>query len=489
MTCRRVPAAALLVAGALGLPVAVAAEASVTTAPPAASAPSTPPPTTAPTGPTTTPAAPTTVPAPAAPTTEATIAVGDEAAYRAALAALSAAPTGGHRIVLRADITVDDGTDPTYTGVRDLTIDGRGFALDAVGTSRLLVMDSPTGASLEMSEVIVRNGSAVGDGGGVLVGNASTVEVVDTRFEGNQASGSGGALAVPEVASVVRSDFTGNVASTGDGGALDAASAGGDFVIQESRFVDNRASTGDGGAVSATGSGFPSKEGGIQRSTFVGNRARRGGALVLTNGGTITNSTIVDNTATVTGGGILGVGRSLSAGIYLTLTGNAAPQGANAALIGRDSHLLFSVFAEPAGGGENCVGSGSNSFTVVHADDDSCGGDRYNRGAPELGPLVDNGGRTRTREPLPGSPLIDAIEAEYGSPSIPGGCARFVQLEGVDQRGLERPKDGDGVVRFTYAPGVGPTFVAADCDIGAVEARTFVVPSTGPVPGGPSFTG
>ena len=495
MTLRRASAAAALVVGALVVPGVGAAEAPVTTPPTTAPVDQPAPPPTAPVDqaapPTTAGPSTTVVPAPTTPApdaTEATVSVGDEVAYRAALATLSAAPTGLPAIVLTSDIIVDDGTDPTYTGTRDLVIDGRGFALDAVGTSRLLVMDSPTDASLSMTDVTVRNGRGVGDGGGVLLANASTVEVVDTRFEANEASGSGGALAFPEVASVVRSDFTGNVASAGDGGALDAATAGASIVIQESQFAENAAPAGDGGAVSAVGSGFPSIDAGVQRSTFIGNRARRGGALVLTDGGTITNSTIVGNTASVLGGGILAVSQNLSAGIYLTLTGNAAPEGANAALTGRDTHLLFSVFADPGGGGENCVGDGSNSFTRGHADDDSCDGPAAARPA-ELGPLVDNGGRTLTREPLPGSPLIDAIEAEYGSPSIPGGCARFLQLEGVDQRGLERPTDGDGRTREATVPGIGPTTIAADCDIGAVEGRTFVPPSTGPVPGAPPFTG
>lgn len=473
----------MLVVGALVVPGVVAAEAPVTTAPPATTPPTTVPPGTTVAPPTTAPPITPTAPPP----TEATISVGTEAAYRAALATLSAAPMGLHAIVLTADITVDDGTDPTYTGARDLTVDGRGFALDAAGTSRLLVMDSPTDASLSMTDVTVRNGRGVGDGGGVLVANASTVEVVDTRFEGNEASGSGGAMAVPEVASVVRSDFIRNVAVTGDGGALDAASAGGDFVIQESQFVENRAPAGDGGAVSATGSGSPSNEGGIQRSTFIGNRAQRGGALVLASGGTITNSTIVDNRATVSGGGIRAEGRNIAAGLYLTMTGNAAPQGANIDLAGRELYIFFSVIGDPGGGGQNCALVGPNQFNEVHADDGSCDGPAA-PGPAELGPLGDHGGRTLTREPLPGSPLIDAIDAEYGWPPIAGGCDRFLLLDGFDQRGLERPKDGDGESRI-YSYGGEPYVVEADCDIGAVEARTFVPPATGPVPGAPPFTG
>ncbi len=418
---------------------------------------------------------------------ESTLGVGDEAAYRAALATLSADASGPHTIELTADITVDDGTDPTYTGSQPLTVEGHGFALDAAGTSRLLVMDSPTDAPLTLSEVTLRNGSAAGDGGGLLVRNASTVAVADSRFEENEASGSGGAVAVPLVATVSGSDFVGNVALTGNGGALSAVAGAGDFSIRGSQFVENQAPSGDGGAVSAMGAGFPSTDRGILRTSFVGNRARRGGALVLASGGTIANATIVDNAASVTGGGILAEGRSFEVAIYVTIAGNAAPEGANVALVGRDLVLIFSVLAEPMGGGANCALGGSSNLAEIHADDDSCGA-RHNGGAAELGPLADNGGRTLTREPLPGSPLIDVIPHNYGFPSISGGCARFQSLEPWDQRGVLRPQDGDGETRSAFAQGE-PIEVAADCDIGAVEARAFVAPPTGPVPASPPFTG
>ena len=226
----------------------------------------------------------------------------------------------------------------------------------------------------------------------------------------------------------------------------------------------------------------------MQRSTFSGNTARRGGALVLAGRAVIDNSTIVDNVATVSGGGLLIANRDLAAVLYLTVTGNAAPAGANLDHDGAQLYLFFSVFAEPGGGGENCRRGGPWNANEIFADDDSCGGARHNGGSPELGPLVDNGGRTLTREPLPGSPLIDAIAQGFGYPSLFGGCARLLELDGVDQRGLARPQDGDGETSTSYSQGE-PIEIAADCDIGAVEARTFVPPSTGPVPGAPPFTG
>ena len=68
---------------------------------------------------------------------------------------------------------------------------------------------------------------------------------------------------------------------------------------------------------------------------------------------------------------------------------------------------------------------------------------------PKLGPLANNGGPTQTRALLRGSPAIDA-----GNPAPPGSGG--AACEARDQRGVDRPQDGD-------ADGV------ATCDMGAFE--------------------
>src|SRR5439155_9395844 len=93
----------------------------------------------------------------------------------------------------------------------------------------------------------------------------------------------------------------------------------------------------------------------------------------------------------------------------------------------------------------------SCTFDANTGDQLGIGIDRLN-----LGPLKDNGGPISiwSHELLPGSSAIDA-----GNPGVPG--TEGDSCEGTDQRGADRPRDGNG--DGTYR-----------CDAGALE--------TGPAP-------
>jgi hypothetical protein len=96
---------------------------------------------------------------------------------------------------------------------------------------------------------------------------------------------------------------------------------------------------------------------------------------------------------------------------------------------------------------ENCAGIAVASVDHNLQDDASCPLTRLNDRSdadPLLGPLAQNGGLTATHLPSAGSPALD-----HG-PSL--GCP------GTDQRGVTRPRDGDG----DGAPA---------CDVGAVERK------------------
>jgi hypothetical protein len=136
---------------------------------------------------------------------------------------------------------------------------------------------------------------------------------------------------------------------------------------------------------------------------------------------------VAGNSAQSQGGGILLSGfNEDSPGVSLTNTivaQNTAPQG-------RD---LFGTFSARF----NLIGDGTGS-NVTNTDGNQVGKVAPHSGLidPRLGPLADNGGATRTRALLSGSPAIDAATSD--------GCP------GRDQRDVSRPQ-------------------GAACDIGSYE--------------------
>ena len=114
------------------------------------------------------------------------------------------------------------------------------------------------------------------------------------------------------------------------------------------------------------------------------------------------------------------------------MTGNTNPEGGSAVDASSPATVAItnSALYNPGSSSEVTAPNPSITYSTVGTD-------------PQLGPLQDNGGPTRTRLPVAGSPLIDA-----GDPAFPTG--------GTDQRGLNR------VVRTT--------------DQGAVEDQTPLPP-------------
>ena len=94
--------------------------------------------------------------------------------------------------------------------------------------------------------------------------------------------------------------------------------------------------------------------------------------------------------------------------------------------------------------GGNLVGDDSSSYGITQPSDKV--GSIESPLDPELGPLADNGGPTKTHLPAADSPAIDA-GISTGLPTPPS----------VDQRGVDRPKDGNN------------SGGQAEFDIGAVD--------------------
>jgi hypothetical protein len=192
----------------------------------------------------------------------------------------------------------------------------------------------------------------------------------------------------------------------------------------------------------------------IQTTTLSGNveegrSGDYGGGGGIRNAGTLTinNSTLSGNSAGGTGGGIDNFGTLTIHNS--TLSGNKASGGGGILTAGSTTIQNSIVANSPAGG--NCGGTlTSKGYNL--SSDSTCNfsntGDLNNIN-PNLGPLQNNGGPTKTMALLSESPAIDA--------GNPGGCTDSQgHLLKTDQRGMPRPDKED----------------TGGCDMGAYEEQS-----------------
>jgi predicted outer membrane repeat protein len=275
-----------------------------------------------------------------------------------------------------------------------LVIDGHGFTITQTCPGER-VMDQGLNGLLDLRNVTVTGGDAVGLGGGIR--SEGPVAVTNSVITGNDAS-NGGGIRTPGNLTMTNSTLSGNTATGDSGGAF----VGGTSVITGSTISGNTA-------------------------------AGPGGGLVAGGLATITNSTISGNTANQ-GGGVYAQGRVVLE--YATVVENTAGTGANLEFTDTDLMSFGSVVARPLGGGGNCVNLDSTTSNGYNFEDtNTCGfgsgtGDQTNAGDPQLGALGNNGGPTPTMAPAAGSGLVDKIPA-----LSPCGGVNIT----VDQRGLPRP--------------------------------------------------
>jgi predicted outer membrane repeat protein len=324
-----------------------------------------------------------------------------------------------------------------------------------------------SGGMMDIRRSLFISNTAKTGSGGAAANGIGNMSVSDSRFVSNTAV-SGGALAASDGnETVLRSVFDSNVALMA-GGAIDIGAFG--LVVKDSLFIRNQ-TAGQGGAIwgsdgapmEVNDSAFFSNTaaadaGAIQASlkdlylvntTLSGNRANRdGGAVWATGANTVilANATIVNNVADADANGT-GNGGGL----------NADP--ANTTVNLRNSILNGNTDLSPVEKYNECVGliiSGDYNLVGAAPGCVLAGTTTHNSAAaPMLGALAGNGSATTLSfKPMAGSPAIDG--------GNPAGCK---DQNGVnlthDQRKLQRPLDGN-------ADG------AAVCDIGAVEAGSFM---------------
>lgn len=261
---------------------------------------------------------------------------------------------------------------------------------DGVPRFRLLRVDN---ADVTLDDVVLKNGSASGSAGGILM--------------------DGGNLAISG------STLTGN--SAGSGGAI--ASLAGTLTIRDTTLSGNSAST-------------------------------QGGALSIAEGtATITNATFSNNSAADEGGAIQNFDGATLVLRHVTLAGNSA--GVSGAIASTGQLTLENTLIADSTGGE-CASQATTLDGVNLIEDGSCGCQPPGcvSGDPALGPLAPGGGQTETHALLEHSIAIDKADDEFCEP--------------LDQRGAERPVDGDGDGSAEDLNG--------GCDLGAYEVQDGVAP-------------
>lgn len=293
---------------------------------------------------------------------------------------------------------------------------------------------------LTVTDSTVRRNIAAGDGGGIFAGesvgvSAGTATLINSTVSGNSAGNNGGGISA-FTATLTRSTVSGNAAADFGGGiaAFTATLTGSTISDNAVRNTDSQ-----GGGISAGGAtltnctvngntcGFLG--GGIRGGTATltnctvsGNSAASGGGIGATNA-TLLNCTVVENIAQA-GGGLFHQFDPFFPGVFSVKNTIVA---LNLIKVGGSGSDINGAFASQ---GHNLIGDSIGGTGFTNGLNGDLVGTNFNPIDPKLGPLANNGGKTKTHALLAGSRAIDAGD-NAGVPA-------------TDQRGLGFPRRKDG---------------------------------------------
>ena len=168
--------------------------------------------------------------------------------------------------------------------------------LSGGGVGKVLTIDGCTGTFKNFT-VVDGNDEGRGGAASVAPGAGNEFKILEVVFDGNQNATAGGALATGAGSVLVQSvDFTGNTAP--EGGAI--TSSGTALKLVDVEFHDNVASTGDGGALNHTGGSLNGTD-----ILAAGNSAAGAGGAFISSGAAVElqNVTFDSNEAEGTDGG------------------------------------------------------------------------------------------------------------------------------------------------------------------------------------------
>jgi hypothetical protein len=274
----------------------------------------------------------------------------------------------------------------------------------------------------------ILGGNTGADGGGIW---AVTASLTGTTVSSNSAAAGGGIVA--SVATLTSSTVSDNWATTSAGGGILANGV----TLTAVTLSNNRAASDGGGmrVVNAT----------LTSSTVSGNSAADGGGILAFGTANLTNCTVSGNHAADQGGGVLGFALNLlndtivendahTGGGALHFNGGVGPANVRNTIIADNQVDLDGTAPDVSGafssGGHNLIGVGTGGTGFQNGTKGDQVGTDLDPLDPGLGELSSNGGPTMTHALLAGSPAIDHGD-NTGAP-------------GTDERGVARPRDGDG---------------------------------------------
>lgn len=321
------------------------------------------------------------------------------------------------------------------------------------------------------------------DGGGALfagplAGDGSRLFITDCEFSQNFATLSGSALfsldsnANPSglvQVSIRDSNFPGN-SSTGSG---TVSLTGIDTVlINTSSFNNNVSNNGGAIAIGSAFSGEPPPVVILERNSFFDNNARQNGGAVWLGGvsALLTNNTFVSNTATQSAEALALVLGTTTFMSYNTLSENGTGESDESSLsncFGCGLTARSNIFWTSQPNDQECLISSDEGYTSLGTNIDGSGSCATESNDlpmtdPLLLPLDDYGDDIPslvllTSPPRASSPAIDAANSN----SCPGPLGSNIN---IDQRGFDRPVNGDGSN-------------GSECDIGAIEYQPGTDPA------------